>query len=84
MSGGHFDYQQYKINDIADEVQRIIEENPYEYSQRTLDEFKQGLTVLRNASIYAQRMAWLLSGDDGEETFHEHLGEELQKIDTNY
>jgi len=33
--------------------------------------------VLRKAAIYAQRIDWLLSGDDGEESFLERLKEEL-------
>ena len=27
MSGGHFDYQQYKINEIADSIEREIRHN---------------------------------------------------------
>ena len=55
MSGGHFDYQQYRIREIADEVQRLIETNDCievdEYSQtlghgygaETIERFKEGL-----------------------------------------
>jgi hypothetical protein len=32
------------------------------------------------AKIYAQRVDWFLSGDDGEETFHERLKEDLGLI----
>jgi len=30
MSGGHFDYEQYKLEQIADSIERIIEGNKKE------------------------------------------------------
>lgn len=32
------------------------------------------------ASVYAQRVDWLICGDDSEESFHERLAEDLAKI----
>lgn len=99
MSGGHFDYQQHHIRDIADSIEgylngrevdeddidyylkdpwlddnekRYLKEhkrtipNQYEYSKETLTKMRQGLKIIRKAYIYAQRIDWLLSGDDGE------------------
>jgi len=92
MSGGHFEYSQYRINDIAEELERLIESNddktPHEYggtigrgySSNTIARFKVGLIKLREAQVYAQRIDWLLSGDDGEETFHERLLEDLENL----
>ena len=113
MSGGHFDYYQWQIKDIADSIEDYIyghsidkedinyyiedhwlddEEkeyikknkhtipNRYNYSKETIEEFKKGLSLLRKAYIYAQRIDWLLSGDDGEESFHERLKEELDNL----
>ena len=54
--------------------------NLYEYSKETIKEFKKGLVILRKAYVYAQRIDWLLSGDDGEESFHERLKEELDNL----
>ena len=54
--------------------------NLYEYSKETIKEFKKGLAILREAYVYAQRIDWLLSGDDGEESFHERLKEELDNL----
>ena len=54
--------------------------NRYEYSKETIEEFKKGLAILRKAYIYAQRIDWLLSGDGGEESFHERLKEELDNL----
>lgn len=106
MSGGYLcDYQQYRISQIADEVEQIIRENKkerpkesldpweidengnvkeyakyyYNFSNDTIKEFKKGLKYLKKAYIYAQRIDWLISGDDGEDTFHERLKEDLKK-----
>lgn len=85
MSGGHFDYQQYCITDIADSIQSVLdanlEEEPwYDYREDTKEEFKKAIKLLREAATYAQRIDWLLSGDDGEDTFHSRLQKELKGI----
>lgn len=51
-----------------------------EYTERTLDEFRKGIEILKKASIYANRIDWLLSGDDGEDNFYERLNEELEEL----
>jgi hypothetical protein len=35
------------------------------------------------AQIYAQRIDWLISGDDGEDSFRERLKEDLEKLIEN-
>lgn len=78
MSGGHFDYEQHRIEDIASSVEEAIgKPEVYGFSAATLDEFRHGVAILRRAAIYAQRIDWLLSGDDGEESFHRRLAEDL-------
>ena len=42
--------------------------------------FKKAADAVRIAQIYIQRMDWLLSGDDGEESFLSRLEENLKKI----
>lgn len=103
MSGGAFDYAQYRIADIYTEIEdeiyghslddefdvnRYIEDhwledsekeyvrkhhhtipNRSEYSKETIKEFKKGIALLKKAEVYAQRIDWLLSGDDGGEVF---------------
>ena len=54
--------------------------NSYKYSKETIKEFKKGLAILKKAYVYAQRIDWLLSGDDGEESFHKRLKEELDNL----
>ena len=113
MSGGHFEYAQYKIADIYSSIEEYLDgreldegdvneycryydlednekeyilkhhrtiPNQYEFSEETLAEFKKAIHILKQAEIYAQRIDWLLSGDDGEESFHERLKEELEKL----
>ena len=80
MSGGHFDYQQFKIEEIADEIMREYKSNENHFSVKTLREFRRAILLLKQAFIYAHRIDWLLSGDDGEERFHERLQEELKRL----
>ena len=92
MSGGYFDYDQYRMRTIADSIQSIIDnkkkKNEYgyatNYSNKTLKHFKKAIRILRLAEIYAQRIDWLASGDDGEETFVKRLTEELQNVRKTY
>lgn len=57
---------------------------PYypDYTEDTLAEFRKAVVILKQAAIYAQRIDWLLSGDDSEESFHGRLKEELKKLNT--
>ena len=45
---------------------------------------KRDVYVLRMAYIYAKRVDWMLSGDDGEDTLVERLQEELQALKAKY
>jgi hypothetical protein len=92
MSGGHFDYNQCHIEDIAEKIEHLIASNNDDdidyygdkkgrfYSEETIEEFKQGLQALRIAYVYAQRIDWLVSGDDGEDSFHKRLRDELGQL----
>jgi hypothetical protein len=81
MSGGHFYYDQYKILHIADSIESFIydDSDGPRYSPETIAEFKIAVEKLNEAFVYAQRIDWLLSGDDGEDTFHKRLKEDLTK-----
>jgi len=108
MSGGAFDYKQYNIRMIADEIEQMIEKNGrpktreelkdegwrdpewykkypedlnhYKYPDDIIEEFKKGVDILRKAQIYAQRIDYLISGDDGEKSFRKRLKEELDEL----
>ena len=77
MSGGHFDYAQFRIEDIVAGVEELIANNWREFTPATIAEFRVGSFFLRTAAVYAQRIDWLVSGDDSEETFHQRLAKEL-------
>ena len=108
MSGGHFNYDQYKIGYIADSIEQEIERNGkektreemkaegwkdpnwyerypedkfhYEYPPEVIEQFKIAVKKLREAQVYAHRVDWLLSSDDGEESFLHRLKEDLKKL----
>lgn len=92
MSGGHFNYEQYTIGRIADEVEQLILNNDntelnewgdrkfHSYPPEVIEKFREGLSQLRRAQIYAQRIDWLVSGDDGEDSFLRRLQEDLEKL----
>ena len=103
MSGGHFDYYQDHIVEIAEQLEKEIADIEYEKKidcegetkewaddhwhfeiedPEVLEEFKKGLKILKMAAVYAQRIDWLLSYDDGEESFKRRLKEELDELDS--
>jgi hypothetical protein len=78
MSGGHFDYQQYRLNDLADQVQAHIlrctsdETDEYGYKPTMSPE---GLVclctcrdTLRKAGNMLHSVDWCISGDTDEDT----------------
>lgn len=83
MSGGHFNYDQYSIGYIADAIEEVIATNDDKsldqwghpkgrwYSGATIERFREAVCALRQAQWMAQRIDWLLSCDDSEESFHE-------------
>ena len=112
MSGGRFEYNQYRIRDIADDIEQEIKKSGkpltkqelkdyswrgsdwykkypedkfhYKYPDEVIKEFEKAVYILRLAEIYAQRVDWLLSGDDGDETFIERLAEDKKKLKEYY
>lgn len=92
MSGGHFQYKQWEIAHIADEIEQLILDNDskekdqfgdyigYNYNPDTINEFKTALETLRKAYVYTQRIDWLVCGDDGEDSFHNRLKKDLEKL----
>jgi hypothetical protein len=97
VSGGAFEYNQYNIGRIADEIQSIVDAwdavrlDDYDghektrycelYSPETKAEFEKAILLLRQAEVYANRIDWLLSGDDSDATFHERLKSDLDAVE---
>jgi hypothetical protein len=108
MSGGHWDYIQYRFTDVAEDIEKLVAKNGqpksaeeirenswhddewynkypedryhYKYPPEVIEEFKKGAEIIKLAQIYMQRMDWLLSGDDGEESFLERLKQDKEKL----
>lgn len=93
MSGGHFQYDQYKIQYIADSIQTLIDNNESheltdwgdkigrEYPPEVIAEFEKAIHALSVARVYAHRVDWLVSGDDGEESFLRRLESDLKELE---
>ena len=108
MSGGFFDYNQFKLDYIADDIENLIKKNGkkktekeiknegwrdpdwykkypedlyhYKYPDEIIKKFKEGLDIIRKARIYAHRIDYLISGDDGEDSFLERLKKDLNDL----
>ena len=102
MSGGAFEYNQYKIRQIWEEIQQELDKqgqekdfSPWEkeyyekYPEQRFEEiyredvqqiFKDGIEALKKAEIYAQRIDWFLSGDDGDDSLVSRLKSDLEKL----
>ena len=52
----------------------------YKYSDEVIEKMKEAVKALHIAQEYAQRVDWLLSGDDSEESFLSRLEENLKQI----
>jgi hypothetical protein len=108
MSGGHWEYLQYRFTDVAEDIRKLIDKNGkektteelkyscmddswfekypdekfhYKYSDEMIEKFKDGLRHIEIAQIYMQRLDWLLSGDDGDESFMSRLDNDLKKLE---
>ena len=51
----------------------------YKRPDHIIAEFEKAIDYLKKAYVYAQRVDWLLSGDDGEDSFIERLKEDLSE-----
>ena len=54
------------------------------YNRKTMDIMKRAVYILRMAYIYAQRIDWILSGDDGEDDLVRRLDKELHELKMKY
>lgn len=77
MSGGKFDYVQYRIDEAAEDLSKYSKRFKKSYESKTLDKLRECEITLRRAAAMLQRVDWLLSGDDGEESFHERWKDEV-------
>ena len=77
MSGGHFEGDQYKIIEIAREIEYVIKHNTtkneygysYDYHKEILDIFQEIAGELRILKNKVHCIDYLLCGDYGEDDF---------------
>jgi hypothetical protein len=81
MSGGHLFHQQHRIEEIAGEIESLIwtndDESIDQYGERSgnayppeiIEKLYTAAYALRRAAAMVQRIDYLLSGDNGQDTF---------------
>ena len=85
MSGGYFQYQQYKFEDIINAIKDIINANSdptkydyaHDYSFETLLKFQETIEHLTKTAKMIHRIDRLVSADDSEETFNKKWDKEI-------
>ena len=90
MSGGYFEYNQYRIQYIIERLEEYMSkgdqsdpawEKGEELSNEVLDELNKGLKILKQAFVYANMIAKFLSCDIGNESFLQYLNEDLKELE---
>jgi hypothetical protein len=82
MSGGFFYYYD---SGLSEQIEKLSQELHYaknKYSPETLNELQNCINYIRLAQTYMHRVDWFLSGDDGEDSFHERLAKDLKELTT--
>ena len=81
MSGGHFNYRENQIGDAASDIDELIEVNDSEtldrygerignsYPPEIIEKLAEAAHTLRQAAEMVKRIDYLVSGDDGQDTF---------------
>lgn len=69
------------VTDLKKYLEKYPEEKLYyNYSDETINRFKEAVSVIKQAKIYIQRLDYLLASDDGEDSFIERLDKELKQL----
>lgn len=90
MIGGHFNYEQCRIGDIAETLDRDIgralnatpDDDFMNFKPETIAAMREGRKALSMASFYVRRLDLLLSGDVSEESFLFNLEKDLDVLKT--
>lgn len=99
MSGGNWDYMQYQFTRVINDITDAIEKNGkkredrdfewqseyyFEYSEETIKKFKEARLSIAEAQEHIQRLDWLFSDDDGEDSYLKRLDDNLKEIREKY
>lgn len=89
MSGGHFEYKDVFLQDISDELKQVILDNNsdnldddrynFSYSDEVIIELNKISEQAETLGQLLHHADWLLSGDDSEETFLNHVNKSTRK-----
>lgn len=86
MSGGHFDYNCFRISSFADGLKAEIERNKegdefggLNYKKETINKLKKCYKLIKQSGDLAHAVEYLYSGDYGEESFIEEYNKILSK-----
>ena len=78
MSGGYFEYQQYRFNDVANDIDRLIAKN--DFDKDIMDKFKETSHWCKRCAEMVQRIDWLVECDDSEESFLRRWDKEVRSV----
>ena len=91
MSGGAFDYVQFRFGEIVEDIRSVIANNDsteknewgedigHHYPPDVIEKFKEAADTIERGEKMATRVDWMLSGDDGECGFLRRWAEDLQE-----
>ena len=74
---GYFDYIQNSFEGLITELQNLTEAS---YSEETIYEFERALEMAKELHVLIDRIDYLVSGEETEESFHQGLVEDLEEI----
>jgi hypothetical protein len=95
MSGGHFNYDQYKITQLVEDIKVLILTNNSQekdqwgdpmgrnYPPEVIEKFVEAVLILKTAFAYAHCIDYLVCGDTGPDSFLQHLERELKGIEND-
>ena len=80
MSGGHWDYFQFNISNVLEDLNDDVIKSASKYCDYA--DLERDILIMKHhlemSKIYMNRLDWLISGDDGVECYHTRLKEDLE------
>lgn len=85
MSGGFFNYENYRLGDLARTLEEVVSHNDdnehYCYSSKTVNVMQMTVYHLKLCDVLLHRIDYLLSGDDDEASFQKNLLKQLDELE---
>lgn len=71
MSGGHFDYSYFKVQQFAEQLEHDLQTAPWikDFKPETVQELHAVLNEIRRTGRLMKEIEYLFSGDSSEEDF---------------